>query len=398
MMGPKISCLSKMAAEISKVFGISKQEATEFMERMDNRKFPDEAEGYFKKFMEKLSPPKYFLLPTPPTKPAYPRPPILTNIRGKDTLKLEEKTRRTNIHKTFVTKYENSLKKYEEDLQRYQAEAEADQHRKTPLNDEIYVNMGEYTTGENGRLRPYPKGEFGMVKWNKSRPQFVYKFIQLTDSYEESLKTILCEPLINCILQQDTKASPFVCKLYNVYSRKLGPGYEIVYKLENLDIPVDFLIRSFTSETKEQNIRILLKLFAPLYETLAHLRTNYNFNHGDLHLNNLMLTKNPFTKEGTIDETTLQVKMIDFGFSSLDYEGIKYGTVNEEYEKEVQAFYFQMGNKLPPEFLSRLPPENSNHILIEEFIIEEAKTKIKTKTGGRRKKTAHTTRKQKRRK
>ena len=189
------------------------------------------------------------------------------------------------------------------------------------------VEENELHVNENSRA--LGKGEFGYVRPNVSRA-YAYKYFQTPMYLNSTNKWIqgqLVEPLINVILQCDPVVKKSICMLYKIYCEKTDKGYNLIYKMQRMGptlIVLDpFLLRS---EDLELNKRVLLKTYGPLYKALAYLRKTYQFEHGDLHSKNLLFRKNPVQSDGTIKESRLSfVKMIDFGYSGMVYNGKLYG-------------------------------------------------------------------------
>jgi hypothetical protein len=308
--GNKAEILSK----ITEVFGLSKETAETFLQMMDVRTTAYPSETYFEELLNMIPVPKYF-------------------------------------EQTVFS-------------------------QKIPAEDELHVNQFNFSFSPTR----FGRGAYGTVKPNKSRSQFVYKYMAVQNIDNEHIKKLLKEPLINLLLQEDSIGRSSVCKLYKVYCQPtyttirnnrgyggldesdyiysrnlLGPteekvhtGYELIYKLENLGPPLEQVLRKIFKKKlgPENNLRILTKIYGPLFKALGYLREKYNFEHGDLHYNNLMLEKNPFLQDGTLDEKLLRVKMIDFGFSSIDYDSMKIGIPHPRLLKEVYMFLWAEENNL----------------------------------------------------
>lgn len=235
--------------------------------------------------------------------------------------------------------------------------------RKANQNYEIHVNEGEQILSNNGTvIGEHPSGQFGTVKVNKNRPDYVYKFVvDLPELRNEVIKFFLSEPFINCILQEIQEAEPFVCKIYKVFCYKKDDNYKLVYKMETMGAPFSVL-QDVVSNTKkneesvQKNLKIFTKIFGPLYEVLLILREKYDFHHGDLHVGNMMFEKNPIKQDGTLDLSKLHVKMIDFGFSDITIDGVSYGYPMREDSKETQfieslAWAMKLGKDFYDDFM-----------------------------------------------
>lgn len=256
-------------------------------------------------------------------------------------------------------------------------------------NESEPVQENELNVNENSRA--LGKGEFGYVHPNRSRP-YAYKYFQTPVYLNSTNKWIqgqLVEPLLNVILQSDPVVGKSICMLYKIYCEKTEKGYNLIYKMERLG-PTLIVLDPFllSSEDLELNKRVLLKTYGPLYKTLAYLRKTYQFEHGDLHSKNLLFSKNPVRSNGTIKESRLSsVKMIDFGYSGMVYNGTLYGynePVPTSLRAEVRHFFFH--SKLPSAFSEKLQSFGKKYLEIEQYVIEEA-IKDKIIEGGNRMKT-----------
>ena len=253
-----------------------------------------------------------------------------------------------------------------------------------PSETEIYFNREHASSGE-----------FGVVYPNKSKKDVVYKVLS-NRAHEEHQdfpiyeRQYLEEAVLNVILQVIPEAKPFVCKIDSVFWY-LDPNpyykyYHLVMKLENLkgSSVKDTLVKKYpflkektansnnsnnyyyddedsivypvaTEEQKKENEKLLIQIMAPLYRVIGLLWEAYRFNHGDLHTGNIMFVENPLREDGTFDESKLAVKMIDFGFSSIEIEGHRYGVKTFRYiDKDISIFkFFYNGNQLPDEISAR---------------------------------------------
>lgn len=237
-----------------------------------------------------------------------------------------------------------------------------------PLQEnELNVNQNSRATG---------KGEFGYVHKNRSRP-YAYKYFTTPFSLNSTNSWIqgqLTEPLINIILQNDPVVGDSICKLYQIFCETTKQGYSLILKIESLGPTLMLLDKVLEYSTDlEKNKHILLKTYGPLYKTLRYLRETYQFEHGDLHSKNLLFRKNPIGKDGTVKESRLSVKLIDFGMSGLVYNEKLYG-YNEpipiSIKAEVRHFFYY--SKLPDAFSEKIKSFGKNYMGIEAYILEEA--------------------------
>ena len=241
------------------------------------------------------------------------------------------------------------------------------------------------------------RGEFGYIYTNRSR-SYIYKFYKeaiLPTTPNKYIQGLLTEPLINVILQNDPIVRSSICKIFKIYCEKDTRGYTLLYKLEELGPTLYTLDKFLLKSTDFQlNKRILLKTYGPIYRVLQYLRKTYTFEHGDLHSKNILFVKSPFKKDGTLSESRLQTKLIDFGLSGLIFNEKLYGG-NDPFpgviKEEVRHLFF---STLPSEFkeqIQSIVTKNpgareaaiKKYMEIEKFVIEEA-TKLNTPQGGKR--------------
>jgi hypothetical protein len=100
-----------------------------------------------------------------------------------------------------------------------------------------------------------------------------------------------------------------------------------------------------------------------------------------------LFRKNPFRKDGTLKESRLSVKLIDFGMSGLVYNEKVYGyndPIPFSIKAEVRHFFFY--SQLPEAFSETIQSFGKKYLEIETYIVKEA-TREKLMNGGRRNKT-----------
>jgi hypothetical protein len=237
-----------------------------------------------------------------------------------------------------------------------------------PLQEnELNVNLNSRATGQ---------GEFGYVHTNRSRP-YVYKYFTTPFSLNSTNSWIqgqLTEPLITIILQNDPVIGNSICKLHQIFCETTKRGYSLILKIERLGPTLMLLDKVLLSSTDlEKNKHILLKTYGPLYKTLRYLRETYQFEHGDLHSKNLLFRKNPLRKDGTLKESRLSVKLIDFGMSGIVYNEKLYGyneAIPNSIKAEVRHFFFF--SQLPDAFSEKIKSFGKNYLEIEAYILQEA--------------------------
>jgi serine/threonine protein kinase len=258
------------------------------------------------------------------------------------------------------------------------------ENRSKPVEEnELNLNRNNRASGQ---------GEFGYVHRNRSRP-YAYKYFMTPFSLNSTNKWIqgqLTEPLINILLQNDPVIGDSICKLYQIFCEQTERGFSLIFKMESLGPTLMLLDRFLLNSTDlELNKHILLKIYGPVYKTLQYLRSTYAFEHGDLHSKNLLFRKNPLKKDGTLKESRLTVKLIDFGMSGLVYNEKLYGyneAIPLSIKAEVRHFFFY--SQLPDAFSEKIKSFGKKYLEIETYVIEEA-TAAKLMNGGRNKTRKH---------
>jgi serine/threonine protein kinase len=154
------------------------------------------------------------------------------------------------------------------------------------------------------------KGVFGLLQKNRGLP-YVYKVIN--DQPKERLKhlrSIFSEIIIQTLLGCDPEYGHYVCQIYKVYKM----GSYCIFKLESLEVTLNERIRLLNQGTNpEVNTTELRGVMLEIFKVLSYFRTKYGFHHNDLHLENIMTTK-----QGPITD----IKLIDFGFSTVNFDGV----------------------------------------------------------------------------
>jgi serine/threonine protein kinase len=161
-------------------------------------------------------------------------------------------------------------------------------------------------------------GGYGSVKRNRNK-QFAYKIVPDRESSAKRLlylKSIYKEAIIQTLLQCDPKYGKYICKLFKVYK----VGNDCVFQVEIIQTTFEQYFRSFEESYMEDPAPLnatVLKVAVKVLEILNHFRTKYGFNHNDLSLSNIMTAKQGNTAE--------QLKLIDFGKSSVKFGNIEIG-------------------------------------------------------------------------
>lgn len=152
------------------------------------------------------------------------------------------------------------------------------------------------------------KGAFGVLQKNQTQP-YVYKLISNESKNRlKHLKSLFREIIIQTLLGCDPEYGHYVCQIYKVYKTD---GFSI-FKLEQLDITLKQRIQLTNNiSTPELHTTEMHSLLLEIFKIINYFRTKYGFYHNDLHLENIMTSKT-----GPIN-----LKLIDFGFSSVNFDG-----------------------------------------------------------------------------
>lgn len=203
------------------------------------------------------------------------------------------------------------------------------------------VPYGPYPSALTLKVKdPRMRGEFSNVFTNTEGP-FVYKVLVPTGYSKHSvpyLSNVFKEIVIQTLLQSDLTHGKFICKLHDVFVA--APG-QIILKLEGLPMSYEkHLVTTVemrnTRETMIKNSTRIKDDLIRLFSILKHFREKYDYQHFDLHFNNLM-----------VDDSG-EFKLIDFGYESylvVDRYPIGRNTVGE---LDVYRFIRTMRPKLAP--------------------------------------------------
>jgi hypothetical protein len=159
-------------------------------------------------------------------------------------------------------------------------------------------------------------GGVGTVFQNDAETEIAYKAMVVKTSMmtrslssgdrRPGIRDYLLETFIQAVLTIDPETAPYVANLYNVfrYGPPGGTDTGVVLKMEKL-YPL------FGTEKTDKNI---VDVYKGAEAILKVLDSNYQFKHGDFHIENIMKTK-----YGSL-------KLIDFGFSSIQLAGVDYSS------------------------------------------------------------------------
>jgi hypothetical protein len=239
---------------------------------------------------------------------------------------------------------------------------------------------------------PRMKGEFSNVFTN-TEDIFVYKVLVPSGYLKHSLPylyTSFKEIVIQSLLQSDPTHGKFICKLHGVFVA--APG-QVILKLEGLPMSYEnhLLTKVEMRYTRETMVKNSIKIkddLIRLFTILKHFRDKYEYQHYDLHFNNLMV------------DASGEFKLIDFGYESYaKIDDVVVGRTGIG-EPDIYRFIRTMRPKLGPlpitgEFkalLGRMEEESQDpKIPLDKFIDDLSKY---IAAGGRRKRKTRRLRKQ----
>ena len=167
-----------------------------------------------------------------------------------------------------------------------------------------FQNLGSFTdvTVNDGKFNSLERVEWlraGVVKEVRDKEGCL--FVQKQDqSLTRVLKEILISTYLFCTVSDEFK------KHIQEPIAICAPQYRVLYKKAGVFEMGEYL-KNFYSTAEED----FLTLFKQLCTLLSYLQTKYEFVHGDLKLDNLIVDHS--------DQENIQVVLIDFGFSSLNH-------------------------------------------------------------------------------
>ena len=208
---------------------------------------------------------------------------------------------RFSIANTGIRNAINSLKTVVE----YNKQIQLDNNK--VLKIERHIASGTYGSVYSGKLNI-----------NKTQHNIIVKKQELKKN--DSDKSIILEVLINILLKTDKIIYRFVPKYYGSY--KIENSICIINDyISNLtfDKLIKILSRNNTNSVKANNI--ICSIFLQILLTLNVMQNRYNFTHGDLKTNNIMILKTQ-QQSITINKRNFNphgytFKYIDFGFSCM---------------------------------------------------------------------------------
>ena len=206
-----------------------------------------------------------------------------------------------SIANTGIRNAINSLKTVVE----YNKQIQLDNNK--VLKIEKHIASGTYGSVYSGKLNI-----------NKTQHNIIVKKQELKKN--DSDKSIILEVLINILLKTDKIIYRFVPKYYGSY--KIENSICIINDYIS-DLTFDKLIRILSKNNTNSNVvnNVICSIFLQILLTLNIMQKRYNFTHGDLKTNNIMILK---TQQPSITINKRKFnphgytfKYIDFGFSCM---------------------------------------------------------------------------------
>lgn len=216
-------------------------------------------------------------------------------------------------------------------------------HKGTPLTVDNLVNhdsvdillfMKPLAADEKGRARDIiGAGGFGNALQHED-PTKIIKEIKFYDKWSRMFNVqpadIIAELLIQYILQVDTEHPSMVPAIHAIYYDKTKDAIWIV--MDKLDKTVDALFESEATETGYVGLRTFKNIVSQILEMLIYLNDAYGFVHRDLKGDNTMIKSETVMKKTlrgkNKEEVINRVKLIDFGFSAMNFEGLRLGSTH----------------------------------------------------------------------
>jgi len=196
--------------------------------------------------------------------------------------------------------------------------------------DERYGLVEFYKKGSSANVvnvKPIGQGAFGTIYKSVIKPHIYKKVVIETtnpEKLERKAREFFLEAFIQTLMSNDPIYGKNICKIIKIYRSKYTvrkTGGVQVTKLE-LFIKMEILKKNLSHAINEETpfpITKALPLFNKLNSILGHFKDLYNFNHRDLHVNNIMFR----------DDDLSEPVIIDFGLSCLTYNGMIYSIIPE---------------------------------------------------------------------
>jgi hypothetical protein len=166
-------------------------------------------------------------------------------------------------------------------------------------------------SGRSQLNRLAPSREYGTfgVLFRSDDGLRIYKSITLPVSTEENVRNVFIETFIQTMLSCDPTVGSNICRPVRLFRGSQQRGSQQFYLLME---PIQHTFDTLIEQQGGVSMTWLAPIFSQLGNVLASLKRRYAFSHRDLHIGNVLITD------------TGKLKLIDFGFSCLQFRGLHY--------------------------------------------------------------------------
>jgi serine/threonine protein kinase len=207
------------------------------------------------------------------------------------------------------------------------------------ISKKSLARSGKHNFNVLAPQNPHETGSFGAM-YRSEDGRRIYKSITITvpehirtiarkaEFFEEKLRNIFIETFIQTILVCDPDVGSNICRPLQLFRDPktvgLGPLGDTM-TLYILMEPIQFTFASYVNHKHG----IQMKWFAPFLKQLGHtlavLKQKYNYTHRDLHSGNVMI------------DAAGNIKIIDFGYSSLEFRGLHYHDIDVDELDQIEC-------------------------------------------------------------
>jgi len=160
-------------------------------------------------------------------------------------------------------------------------------------------------------------------------PEHIRTIAKKTQFFEEKIRNIFIETFIQTILVCDPDVGSNICRPLQLFrdpkTVSIAGPLDDTMTFYILMEPIKFTFRQFV----DQKHGIQMDWFAPFLKEFGHILTvlkrKYNYTHRDLHSGNVMM------------DATGKIKLIDFGYSSLEFRGLHYHDIDKDELEDIKC-------------------------------------------------------------
>ena len=195
-------------------------------------------------------------------------------------------------------------------------------------NKETNIVQSIYPKGKEETLCQIAKGGAGKIYKIVNEP-FVYKEIVITktnpEELEQTIRELFLEVFLQTVLHKDEKYGHHIPKIISVFRsehtfilpRQFSMYIKMVYIPYNLPAYISSIQHYSKLEVSE-----FMPFILHLCEILTYFQETYALHHRDLHTENILFSRSN------------DIRIIDFGFSNITFDGITYGVLDESIVSE----------------------------------------------------------------